>query len=131
MKFDSGASFKIMPQLENFSGYGPVETMIDYHQASHPLNRAFPFFFITNRMKEKLLIFTHQSFSVLFSNILMVSPLIISKFYFLVEFLVKTVVQISIGEMDCGMMREKIYKINLQISLSGFFCHRKKDGTNN
>ena len=64
-------------------------------------------------MKEKLLIFTHQSFSVLFSNILMVSPLIISKFYFLVEFLVKTVVQISIGEMDCGMMQEKIYKINL------------------
>ena len=108
MKFDSSASFKIMPQLENFSGYGPLETMIDYHQQSHTLNRALgSFFFVTNRMKEKLLIFTHQSFSVLFSNILMVSPLIISKFYFLVEFLVKTVVQISIGEMDCGMDARK------------------------
>lgn len=73
-----------------------------------PSEEGFRFlFFVTTRMKEKLLISTHQSFSVLFSNILMVSPLIISKFYFLVEFLVKTVVQISIGEMDCGMDARK------------------------
>lgn len=63
-------------------------------------------------MKEKLFIFTYQSFSVLFSNILMVSPLITRKFYFLVEFLVKTVVQISIGEMYCGMdARKKFTKL--------------------
>lgn len=101
-----------------------VETMIDYHQLSHCLNRALGSFFCTRKVKEKLFIFTYQSFSVLFSNILMVSPLITRKFYFLVEFLVKTVVQISIGEMHCGMDARKR-------SLSGFLCHRKKDCNNN